>query len=828
MGVHITNFCKLSFVSAALCLVAGQVFAAQAPNPRSGTVINTAPSTTSVAPQRASGRDVVQISNNTNTSAARSATTERSSATVSRSATSRPSTTVSRSAAVPTSQNVVSSSRSATVARQGVVTSNSGATASRAATSRAASSNVVRSATSHSATSTARAASNLSVVGASRSSMARATAVFDDISKIGGGYATCREAYATCMDQLCANANDTYRRCFCSSKFTEFRDIEAGLDQALQLLAQFEDNNLNAVDKTAEEVNAMYSATEGEMAIKNDTSGAAAMLAEIGDILSGKKTTETPTITGLIDVDFTSDLDDIWGDSGSSIFGDSSSGVDLASLEGQELYSEAQKQCLQLITDSCENDAVLSMAKSAYSILITQDCNAYEKKINAQKEQVEQTVRTAEKYLREARLEEYRSHNSADVNECIEKVKNAVTTEVACGPNYKKCLDYTGVYIDQDGEPNYTPRLFKLQDLITLDGAGGDVLAQNSEFNSFLDTRRMFAETALDTCRDISDIVWEEFKRQALIEISQAQDEKIEEVKMSCVSTIAECYDTQGGQLKDVDDTTSQYAGAISAYAARSMCQDQVIACASLYGDTSKCEFDGNGKLVAGTGNNSSSLTGQAAKDRCGLTELLDFVDRVDTVRVAEGCSTAIDNYLKDLCTPDDGKMGYPWKCRNMSPDDLKKSIQNFANQNCADPTSSGDSEEFITEVDDQISRAIDDIQENLNDMLMNECENLEGYWMDNDDSVTNDVDSRVSGNGTLLSGFYRQVYGGNEVTDWGRCVENTTMLRCLEHNDELETKVASYDLSRDECTFTNEWYRAQCEELMGGYYENSVCYVAK
>ena len=336
MGVHITNFCKLSFVSAALCLVAGQVFAAQAPNPRSGVVVNTETAVSSVSPQRASGRDVVQVNNvATNTTSARTATTERTSATVSRSAISRPSVTVSRSAAVPTTQNVVSSSRSATVARQGVVTSNSGATASRAATSRAASSNVVRSATSHSATSTARAASNLSVVGASRSSMARATAVFDDISKIGGGYATCREAYATCMDQLCANANDTYRRCFCSSKFTEFRDIEAGLDQALQLLAQFEDNNLNAVDKTAEEVNAMYSATEGEMAIKNDTSGAAAMLAEIGDILSGKKTTETPTITGLIDVDFTSDLDDIWGDSGSSIFSDSSSGVNLASLEGQ-------------------------------------------------------------------------------------------------------------------------------------------------------------------------------------------------------------------------------------------------------------------------------------------------------------------------------------------------------------------------------------------------------------------------------------------------------------------------------------------------------------
>lgn len=814
MGVCITNFCKWSFVSAALCLVVGQVFAAQAPNPRSGTVVNTAPSTTSVAPQRASGRDVVQISNNTNTSATRSATTERSSATVSRSATSRPSTTVSRSAAIPTTQNVANSCRSATVMRQGVVPSNSGASVSRAATSRAASSNVVRSATSHSATSTARAASNLSVVGASRSSMARATAVFDDISKIGGGYATCREAYATCMDQLCANANDTYRRCFCSSKFTEFRDIEAGLDQALQLLAQFEDNNLNAVDKTAEEVNAMYSATEGEMAIKNDTSGAAAMLAEIGDILSGKKKTETPTITGLIDVDFTSDLDDIWGDSGSSIFSDSSSGVDLASLEGQELYSEAQKQCLQLITDSCENDAVLSMAKSAYSILITQDCNAYEKKINAQKEQVEQTVRTAEKYLREARLEEYRSHNSADVNECIEKVKSAVTTEVACGPNYKKCLDYTGVYINQNtGEPIYSQHLFELQDLIELSGGvgGDDVLAQNSEFNSFLDTRRMFAETALDTCRDNAEIVWEEFKRQALIEISQAQDEKIEEVKMSCVSTIAECYDTQGGQLKDVDDTTSQYSGAISALAAKDMCKDKVNACATLYGGAEECSFDSKGNLTNA--------------DRCGLASLLDFVDTVDNVRVAEGCSTAIENYLKDTCTPSTGDEGYPWLCRTKDLGDfdetpaagldasLAANIKNFAMQNC---TTSNNWEDVPAEAKTGATTILEELKEQMFAVLMTKCSEVNGLWVMPDQAD----------DGEKVTAFYTNVYGGDNTkgSAFGACIENTVRTRCLDYNSSSGEEVATYNSATDECVFTDDWYKSKCE-FLGGYYENSVCY---
>lgn len=830
--MHLFDFRRIPLVLTAVLSVVCGAYAEQAPNPRGGMGTSSSAALDSVggstSARSTSGRVV-----RTNLSATDSGltVTGRSAAnSVSRSATARPSVTVARTASVqPATSNVVTG-RSGTVLQMAPT---SGINASRSATTaRTAFSNVISGA-SHSTASTARAASSNSVVGLSRAATARATAVFSDISAIGGGYAKCREAYATCMDQFCANANDTYRRCVCSARYDEFRNTENAIDQALNLLAQFEDNNLNAVGLSAEEVAAMYSATEGEMAIKNDTSAAANMLAEISDLLSGKSSSTSSSGTsgtslGLLTVDFTSDLGDIWGDSGSSIF-DTSTGVDLSTLTGQDLFNEASKQCLEIVADSCENNATLTMARSAYSIMITQDCNLYEKNINSQKESLEQTVRTAEKYLREARLEEYQSHNSADVNECIASVRNAIQSDAACGANYSRCLDYTGAYINQStGEAIYSPRLFQLAELITLPGVNAsdasDVLGANPEFNSFLDSRRMFAETALDSCRDMADIVWEEFKRQALIEIAQAQDEKIEEVKMSCVSTMSECYDTQTGALQDFDNTTSQYTGAISAYAARAMCEDKVIACASLYGDTEGCEFDGNGQLT--TGNASGGLTGAAANSRCGLTALLAFVDTVDTVRVAEGCETAIDNYLADLCTPDDGEMGYPWNCRNMSPTELQTSIRNFASQNCADPTSSG--EAFIAEVSDQISRAIDDIQEELDYQLMETCEELDGYWMDDDDSVTNVVDSRVSGNGTLLSGFYRQVYGGNEVTDWGRCVENTTMLRCLDYNDGLETPVASYDLSRDECIFTDEWYRAQCEELMGGYYENSVCYVAE
>lgn len=668
----------------------------------------------------------------------------------------------------------------------------------------------------------ARSAKKVSDTGVARvASLSRATAVFNDISKIGGGYAQCRESYATCMDQFCANANDTYRRCYCSEKFTNFRDTENALDQAKVLLQQFEDNNLNAVDKSAAEVNAMYSATVGEAAIKTDVSGAQALLNSIGDLLSGKKTKlETPKSTtsgslGIMDLDFSTSVDDIWGGgSSSSFFGDNSSSTDMTALEGKSLFNTSNKQCLQIISDSCENQAVLNMATSAYGIMIAQDCNMYEKNVEKKREQVKQAVRQAEKVLRDARLEEYRAHNSADVNECLTKVQNAIKTDVACGPNYERCLDYTGQYINiSTGEPIYSPNLFGLTSIINLNSSA-DVLGGNPDFAKFLDERKMFATGALDSCRDIADTVWTEFKRAALIEIAQAQDEKIEEVKMSCVSTMAECYDRQAGALKEFDTTQSQNTGAISAYAARSLCEDKVAACASLY---------------QGCKPNDSSANNYKIPETCPLWA---FVDAVDNTRVAEGCADSVQKYVNDLCTPSSGDKGFPWNCRNLPNNgegSLTDLVQKRAVALCKNPASTVQNYGY-TDLDSEtklkINTIISDTTEQLEYQLDEACTKLDGYW------YTADYSSNTYTGLTLLTAFYSSVYGrtpnSSEVgKGMGACIENTTMVRCLDYNSGEEEPVATYDAAKDECIFTDNWYKRQCE-MIGGYYEGAVCYVEK
>ena len=678
---------------------------------------------------------------------------------------------------------------------------------------------------------------------ATAGNMSRATAVFSDVSKIGSGYAQCRDAYATCMDQFCANANDTYRRCYCSARYSDFRDMEVRLEDANAKLLQFEDSYLNAVDKSAEEVKAMYRATLGEDAVNLDEQSAAAkFLQSISASLSGGSTittTEKPKT-------YEFDMDDIFSNPGSFLSEDEN--VDnILDLVGVKLYGAADEQCAQIVKESCGNDAVFKMATSSYNIIINQDCNAYEKKIDKQKEHIKQVVREAEKMLRDARLAEYRSHNSADVNECVSKVKTAMTADVACGKNYVRCLDYTGAYINATtGEPIYTPRLFEMTKLIDLVGvddytytendnfsAKDTLLNKNKNFNAFLESKRIFAETALDTCRDKKELVWNEFKRSAIVEIAQAQDEKIEEIKMSCVSTMSDCYDKQSSQLKGFDDTTAQAAGALSARTAREMCEDKVIACASLYGDTEGCSFN-NGKLTSKNGGS------------CGLQALLDFVESVDNTRIAEACGVVVKNYLEKTCTPTSGTDGYPWNCRlrkfgnfnpanagtgemdiwnNPTPSSLVQMIVNYAKENCG--SKSGDT---YTLNDRQMKAEAELALANMYDALYNQigdkCESTGGVWLDKSDA-------QDSGYQTVDT-FYTTVYNSNrssansvyDADNWGVCVVQTERVMCDTENVRTGSKgYATYDTVSHKCVFKTEYYQYQCEQV-GGIWESGSCYI--
>lgn len=655
-----------------------------------------------------------------------------------------------------------------------------------------------------------RSATN-NVAGMSRAATtARATAVFNDLSKIGSGYAACRESYATCMDQMCANANDTYRRCFCSDRFTKFRSVEESLDEAMIMLQQFQDNNLEAVNKTAAEVSAMYSASIGEAAIKRDTSASAKLLDKITKLLSGGGTSSTASnmnnSIGILDLDFSVDFDDVWSDGGFSLF--DTGNQDLSTLEGTALFNAAQRQCTRLTQNMCENNAVFTMSRSSYNILISQDCNTYEKALNKKKETVAQAVRAAEKYLREARLEEYRAHNSMDVNECLVKVRTAMLADTACGENYKRCLDPTGRYINPaTGEPidDYRPWFFQLDKQIELGDLGSDILKDNDKFNKFLDGYRSYVSQQLDTCRSIADFVWTEFKRNAIIEIAQAQANKIEEVKSSCVDTIAECYDDVSQSIVNLGSKrTATTAGALGRYAAQGMCQERVTACAALYSRGGPdCTFDKQGHL-----------TSDAAT--CGLNSLITYVNTVDDLMVIEKCKAAVDEYLADLCTPDNSDYEYPYNCRSMSEEEIKTAVRKFVNDYCTNPTTNENILDDGSQMSTYVDSVVQDIQADIQSGLADICESLNGVW--------GSADSNGNCEDRLLGRFYNDVWGGNTsgYGSLGCCYQNSERNVCLNYG----TTYATWDQSSQTCTFLDAWYSHQCVNVLGGYYDDSYCYV--
>ncbi len=828
LKMKLSNFCRFSVgLMAVLC--ASSAMADQAPNPRSAVAVNAAPRTSAKVVTRGDG-DSGAVVNRTGAGVARSGRAD----VVARSGHKN---TVARSAtpAVTTNRSADTTARSATKAKVSRSATTQGKVNARAATTMQTKSGIARAAT-----------------------LARATAVFNDVSKIGGGYAQCRDSYATCMDQFCANANDTYRRCFCSQRFSEFRDTEAALEEVKVLLQRFEDNNLNAVDKTASEVNAMYTATVGEAAIKKDVSGAQNTLNEISDLLSGKKKPGQQEKENPMDMSFGFDInmDDLWG-STNSMFDSGDQRVNVADLEGQALYNETNKQCLEFVKDTCTTDAVLNMATSSYNIMIAQDCNLYEKKIDNQRETVMNTVRQAEKILRQARLEEYRAHNSADVNECLAKVRDAMLQDTACGENYKRCLDYTGNYINSTtGEPIYSAKLFKLTELINLYGSSGtssDIVGMNPQYNKWLDDRRMFATTALDSCRDIADTVWNEFKRAAIIEINQAQEAKIEEVKASCVATMGECYDTQSGALKSFDKTTAQMSGALAAQTARAMCAEKVSACAALYGDNgaNECKFDSYGKLTT--------------PEKCGLEKLLDFVGLVDSVKIAEGCADAMTKYAKDLCAPasTDSEHAYPWGCRALDRQTLANRLVDQANIYCVQKDTSKNAldgrlkDDLLNNIK-TVENLSNTISNEISVMLDNECTTRGGIWMptaSNDCTYDEDTNNKgemvvscsyniaseeLAYDGDVLKKFYTDLTGiaytanvvdsggnittkGSTIEDYGRCYENSVKTQC-EWQDESTGSNGYATYENGKCVFTTGWYEYQCKQI-GGYYVDSQCY---
>lgn len=574
----------------------------------------------SVGFANAAVRDGNSIDRNTNQSSARTA------ATTQRGTTAR------------TGKNTIS--RTTTNSRGNNSTNVSRATTARAATT----ATTARSATTASArTSAARTASRAPA----RSNARAATMTAAESMTFGTGYNACRDAYFTCMDQFCAVQNETYRRCVCSSRLNSIISGESLLSQTATQLQDFKDLNIDIIPKTAGEVQAMLSASAGETAAATtkDASQSAQQLKNISTVLNSTKSKALST-AGTLDAG--GDINEIWATT------DLASGAYIANLTGEPLYNAVHAQCAEMAMPNCNSKSTLNMVVSAYGMYIENDCTTLTNSLNKKITSAKKSVRDTEREMQLARLENYNAHNSTAINECIAQVRNDLTANTACGTDYVHCLDISGKYLNRDtGEPLYTAEFYQLDGQISLEG---NILTNqtNRLLVADLNRKRIFAERGLDTCRDIADVVWDEFMRQAIVEIYQGQQQRIRQVKTDCLEVVTKCYDEQNESLKDFSNVKEQLLLGQRLELSEEMCVEKLNACSNLYGGGSQ-----------------------------GMKQLLTAMHDITDQTIAQNCMATLRDYAKDICAvpSSDTIHTYPYSCRVYSPGQQKYAHNNACNQ---------------------------------------------------------------------------------------------------------------------------------------------------
>ena len=554
------------------------------------------------------------------------ATTRNSGTTTTRNVTTRSSdsvqrTTVSRKPAPQTVSRTTT--QRATATRPNTTTTatvkKSGVSGTRGSTTTAPKTNSSRVATTGAKTNISRAASMTTVTKGSYTA----------------GYNSCHDAYFTCMDQFCATANDTYRRCICSSRLTEIKKKQLALSDANDQIQDFRDLNIEAIPKTAGEVNAMVNASRGEYtaAITKDTSNSAQQLAGVSTVLASTKARSLST-SGTLDI--AGDINAIWATT------DLASGVNIANLTGEALYNAVHSQCADLVSDQCSNSSTFNMVISAYAMYIENDCSLLSNALDKQKNNTQGEIRETERDMQTARLENYNAHNSTSINDCVAKVRADVTADTACGADYVHCLDISGLYLNRvTGEPIYSSNFYQLENMVSL---SGDVLTNQTNRMLVTELNRMrdFAEGSLSTCQDLADDVWDEFLRQAITEIYQGQQSRIRQVKDECLDVVNKCYDSQTASLRDFTNTKEQLLLGSQLELSEQLCREKLSTCSNLYGGGS-----------------------------AGMQQLIDtMLHDITSQKISQDCLNTLQDYVHTMCAvpSSDTLHSYPYACRVYAP----------------------------------------------------------------------------------------------------------------------------------------------------------------
>ncbi len=439
-------------------------------------------------------------------------------------------------------------------------------------------------------------------------------------------FSKCKTVFFDCMDEFCANKDSQLRRCACSSRINEFDNTKKNLDMVEDKLLDFSERLLT-VNLDKEDAIAMNQATEGEIAFSQaDKSASKKMLDEIAKKLN----------TSFDDSNFDQNLNAIsLSLNADAAFDsiDSFAGASTTTKSGTELYTAALPVCREMALEICSPDD-LAIAENGYQMAIEQDCNTVKKSYQTQVDQARTKVFESGALLDISRLDIHQKRNSDDILTCKSKMLEMLTDSTVCGDGLGKCLDTTGRYIDPTtGETFLTTYLADLSKLITRP-VGNQTWTNapgNDRFVQYLNSKKKFLEPAMAACEDISDYVWDAFIEDALAQIKLAQESKLNDVRQSCTTLVAQCMNETFDSIADFDSRALSIFGVAADKTVNAMCSDVQVACSALM------------KTIGDPGDWSEGIT-QIASDQTYET-ILKTCREVGRACIIQTCTSSKGNF---------------------------------------------------------------------------------------------------------------------------------------------------------------------------------------
>ena len=338
----------------------------------------------------------------------------------------------------------------------------------------------------------------------------------------------CWEKFNGCMDSFCMLDNANGGRCICSDKNAEYDSILAeiqSLDEQSYQLATVGVERIemgDGADAVMSKMNAVTKSVEKDNAREKSKR-------QLLDL--------TAWNSDSFDFDSDVDVDDM--------FSVSADGMSVQNKTGDALFRVSAKLCNAQIPE-CESQA--KMMELMYQQRVRSDCTAYENSLRQQRTQSAQKLAAAQSAMREAALEQYRNANKYDLGQCTVQFKQCMQTTGGCGDDFSGCVEWSV----REGLVN------KDQTSQTIKGTTSKIELSGATYDVLLGKKEL-CMSVTQQCVNVRDQVWDTFLREVAPQVKSAELVAESNMRTSCISNIAACFQKACRDNIDPNDPDGSY-----------------------------------------------------------------------------------------------------------------------------------------------------------------------------------------------------------------------------------------------------------------------------